>query len=132
MSLQEDLRRAVFGEGVVYRSREWRSKEGRIRQARENLYHVLNDWLGGKNPSKRRISPEAFALPEKAGGWPKELKSEYLRLHRRAWLEFEKIRAEVIAEDPEVMRHLETAAGEDETEVLNGLGYEERFANLPL
>ena len=132
MGLQEDLRRAVFGKGVAYRPREWRSKEGRIRQARENLYHFLSDWLDGKNPSRRRLSPETFGKPERAGGWPKGLKSEYLRLLRRAWLEFEEIRAEVIAEDPEIMLSLETEVGEEEIEVLNGLGYEERFAKLPL
>ena len=88
--------------------------------------------MAGKNSSRRRLSPETFDLPEKAGGWPEAIKSEYLRLHQRAWLEFEKIRAEVMAENPEVMLNLETAVEEEETEVLAGLGYEERFANLPL
>ncbi len=131
MSLQEDLRRAVFGEGVAYRPPEWRTKDGRIRQANENLTHVLNDWIRGKTSCGRRLSFETYDLPEKAGGWSMEMKSEYLSFHRRAWLEFEKIRSEIISEAPKVMESLETEARREEEAVLSGLGYEERFANIP-
>ncbi len=131
MCLQEDLRRAVFGEGVAYRPPDWRTKDGRIRQANENLTHVLNDWVREKNSLGRRLSFQTFDLPEKAGGWSKKMKREYLRFHRRAWLEFEKIRSEIISETPEVMEHIEAEAGREEEDVLSGLGYEERFANIP-
>ncbi len=131
MCLQENLRRAVFGEGVAYRPPEWRTKDGRIRQANENLTHVLNDWVREKTSFGRRLSFQTFDLPEKAGGWSKKMKSEYLRFHRRAWLEFEKIRSEIISESPEVMGRIEAEAGREEEAVLSGLGYEERFANIP-
>lgn len=131
MCLQEDLRRAVFGEGVAYRPPEWRTKNGRIRQANENLAHVLSDWVRGKTYFYRKLSFDTYILPEKAGGWSVEMRSEYLRFHRRAWLEFEKIRSEIISEAPEVMKSLEAEAGREEEYVLDGLGYEERFANIP-
>ena len=131
MSLREDLRRAVFGEGAAYRPREWRSKEGRIRQARGNLEHVLDDWVEGGNPFNKKFSLNSYTLPESSGGWREEWRRAYHRFYQQAWFEFEKIRAEVTAEEPEVMAGLEAEAGKEEAIVLNGLGYEERFANLP-
>jgi hypothetical protein len=60
-----------------------------------------------------------------------EIKSEYLGFHQRAWIEFEKIRSEIISEASKMMESIEIGAGREEKAVLNGLSYEERFANLP-
>ncbi len=131
MSIRTDLRRAVFGEGVAHRPPEWRTRDGRIRQANENLTHILNDWVHGKTSFGRKLSFETYDLPEKAGGWSLEMKSEYLGFHQRAWIEFEKIRSEIISEASIVMEIIEIGAGREEEAILNGLRYEERFANLP-
>lgn len=100
MSLQNELRYAVFGEGMCRMPGRGRSRDEQIRQARENLTRVLNDWINGKNSCRRKLSPGTFTLPEKAGGWPRVLMDEYLSFHRRAWLEFEKIRLEVLSGTP--------------------------------
>lgn len=142
MSLQDDLRRGVFGEEAVYRTREGRTKEGRVRQAYDNLNHILDGWLAGNNTFSRKLTLETYSLPEKEGGWHGEWKSEYIRLYEQLWRKFEKIRAEVISEDPGVMTGLEEKAGKEETDVLEGLSsfsgnhpsqdYDERLANLPI
>ena len=131
MFLRVDLKRAVFGEGAAHRSPEWRTRDGQIRQANENLTHALSDWVRGKTSFGRKLSFETYDLPEKAGGWSMEMKSEYLGFHQRAWIEFEKIRSEIISETSKMIESIEIGAGREEKAVLNGLSYEERFANLP-
>ena len=131
MSIQADLRRAVFGEGIAHRPPEWRTRDGRLRQANENLTNVLSDWVRGKTSFGRKLSFDSYDIPEKAGGWSIEMKNEYLRFHQLACFEFEKIRSEISSEASKVMESIEIGAGREEQTVLSGLGYEERFANLP-
>ena len=56
MSIRADLRRAVFGKGVAHRPPEWRTRDWRIRQANENLTHILNDWSSWKTSFGRKVS----------------------------------------------------------------------------